>query len=333
MKLVKRILFEGLDVWYDSTTAKSPVPDDSNPMAYHESVRDLKRRDADWIQDILATRAVLFELSQAAVWPSLFQSFKVYQPSEKRADREYEFNPDYSIGAPAEYYWVECNDIAVYGFLYPKVEGFGTFFGSKQKEEEINRVSLGWLTSAFISPKDKDRWYFSCELVVGIEGHKPIHAAEFAFSTDLQGKVRQSHRVKIAVVDHRFPFYDQMSWQLLQPITDLVDAFYGYLSMRNITTLDRPCDPLTAKKRRRSGGYTYKVLALRPTRQASTSATPIPLDQLPLHRVRGHRKRYGAQWGTKPLFGKYEGDFYWHPHARGDEKHGVVDKDYEVRGE
>jgi hypothetical protein len=51
---------------------------------------------------------------------------------------------------------------------------------------------------------------------------------------------------------------------------------------------------------------------------------------MPLHTCRGHYKCYGPEWGTKPLFGKYVGRFFWHAHARGNEKNGVVDKDYAV---
>lgn len=49
---------------------------------------------------------------------------------------------------------------------------------------------------------------------------------------------------------------------------------------------------------------------------------------LPLHICRGHFKDYRNGAG---LFGKYKGLYWWDEHARGDEEHGVVVKDYEVR--
>lgn len=49
-----------------------------------------------------------------------------------------------------------------------------------------------------------------------------------------------------------------------------------------------------------------------------------------LHLCRGHFARYGEQFGTGKLFGKYEGQFWVPQHIRGKLEKGVVTKDYAI---
>jgi hypothetical protein len=46
-----------------------------------------------------------------------------------------------------------------------------------------------------------------------------------------------------------------------------------------------------------------------------------------LHTVRGVFRTYTAD---KPLFGKHVGRWWWHPHMRGDEVYGTIEKDYKI---
>ena len=51
---------------------------------------------------------------------------------------------------------------------------------------------------------------------------------------------------------------------------------------------------------------------------------------MPRHVCRGHFAEYGPQFGKGLLFGRYAGRFFIPPHLRGDEKNGIVEKDYAV---
>ena len=72
--------------------------------------------------------------------------------------------------------------------------------------------------------------------------------------------------------------------------------------------------------------FTYHTLVLKPVGKKQESI-PKHLWNNRIHLQRGHFKTYTTD---KPLFGHITGRFWWQPHVRGQNKNGVVMKDYSV---
>lgn len=102
------------------------------------------------------------------------------------------------------------------------------------------------------------------------------------------------------------------------------------LNCKNIVTEQIHPDTKLQKARKKRGKlplFSYHTLVIKPTgkRQASI---PKHLWDNRIHLCRGHFKTYTKD---KPLFGSITGRFWWQPTVRGQNKKGVVMKDYELR--
>jgi hypothetical protein len=121
-------------------------------------------------------------------------------------------------------------------------------------------------------------------------------------------------------------------------VTSIV--FLQTLNFLNCSNIDlAPAEPRGDRAARRrlaraAGDLRWHELVVRPVGKRSTSSKrAIPLDEMPLHTVRGHFHRYGPDYNRGLLFGKLAGRFYIPPHARGNPDRGVVEKDYRLDDE
>lgn len=87
------------------------------------------------------------------------------------------------------------------------------------------------------------------------------------------------------------------------------------------------------KKRRKTGKqeiFNYHVLnVVVPGKKRGYSPAKEPLSHNRLHLCRGHFKEYTTD---HPLFGHYTGLYWWQPQVRGQNKYGMVIKDYNIQG-
>lgn len=108
-------------------------------------------------------------------------------------------------------------------------------------------------------------------------------------------------------------------------------GFLLLLCCKNLATEKVKAPEKLNKKRRKNGKqglYDYHILRLvLPSERKGCSAKSIPLFHNRIHLCRGHFKEYTAE---HPLFGHYTGLYWWQPHVRGQNKTGVVMKDYAV---
>ena len=115
----------------------------------------------------------------------------------------------------------------------------------------------------------------------------------------------------------------------LRMIQDLAQL----LSCKNITT-DVIKAPIALNKKRCRGGkkpvYDYHILKVHVPNKTSRHghAPQDPLNHVRVHLCRGHIKTYTIE---KPLFGHLVGDYWWQPHVRGQNRDGVVMKDYNIK--
>jgi len=105
--------------------------------------------------------------------------------------------------------------------------------------------------------------------------------------------------------------------------------FILLLNCKNIGTETIPAPVKLNNKRKKKGKqpiFSYKTLVIKPTTKKEQSI-PKHLWNNRIHLARGHFKTYTED---KPLFGRITGRFWWQPHVRGQNRDGVVMKDYKV---
>lgn len=147
------------------------------------------------------------------------------------------------------------------------------------------------------------------------------------------GKSTGRGNTKIIILDEKFPF-DQVERQSstnylnLQMLQDTLLL----LNCKNITTETCKPDEALNKSRRKKGKQellTYKTLKLLlPGNKEKHLLADEPTgEHNRIHFCRGHFKEYTAD---APLFGRITGLWWWQPHVRGQNKDGIVMKDYEI---
>ena len=103
------------------------------------------------------------------------------------------------------------------------------------------------------------------------------------------------------------------------------------LNCKNIQTEKIPAPEALNKKRRKAGKqelFDYHVLnVVVPSKKRGYHESTEPLSHNRVHLCRGHFKEYTVE---HPLFGHYTGLFWWQPHVRGQNKDGIVMKDYNI---
>jgi hypothetical protein len=104
------------------------------------------------------------------------------------------------------------------------------------------------------------------------------------------------------------------------------------LNCKNITTETIKAPEALNKKRRKNGKqeiFDYHVLNVTvPSRKGEYREKTEPLSHVRVHLCRGHFKEYTEE---HPLFGRLTGLYWWQPHVRGQNKDGIVIKDYKIK--
>lgn len=104
------------------------------------------------------------------------------------------------------------------------------------------------------------------------------------------------------------------------------------LNCKNIST-EKIYAPLALNKKRRKNGkqeiFDYHVLnvVVPSNNKRGYQEKSTPLSHNRVHLCRGHFKEYTTE---HPLFGKYTGLYWWQPSVRGQNKDGIVMKDYNI---
>jgi hypothetical protein len=111
-----------------------------------------------------------------------------------------------------------------------------------------------------------------------------------------------------------------------------LDQSLKLLNCKNISTEVIKAPEALNKKRRKNGKqeiFDYRILNVTmPGKKQGYREQNEPLSHNRVHLCRGHFKEYTQE---HPLFGKYTGLYWWQPHVRGQNKEGIVMKDYNVR--
>lgn len=117
-------------------------------------------------------------------------------------------------------------------------------------------------------------------------------------------------------------------------LTDDMGCLQGMIRLLNTKNIlmEKNSPSLKLNKKRKKTGrqelFTYKTLkVLVPSDSRSATGNPGSISHQRIHLCRGHFKRYTAK---NLLFGKLTGLYWWQPQVRGQNKDGIVLKDYEI---
>lgn len=147
--------------------------------------------------------------------------------------------------------------------------------------------------------------------------------------------VIQIKRAWLRVYDD--PYYDDLETRARILGEGSVDdvyatiAFLKLINCKNISTEVIKAPEALNKKRRKNNKqeiFDYHVLnVVIPGKKGEYREQSEPLSHVRVHLCRGHFKEYTAE---HPLFGKLTGLYWWQPHIRGQNKDGIVMKEYNV---
>lgn len=117
-------------------------------------------------------------------------------------------------------------------------------------------------------------------------------------------------------------------------IAGIIQPTILLLNCSNIQTKDNlPSEKLNKSRLRKNKMplFTYKTLEIKPLSKKELAGDNKSCGMHNrIHLCRGHFKEYTEE---KPLFGKCTGLYWWQPHVRGQNRDGVVMKDYEITTE
>ena len=132
-------------------------------------------------------------------------------------------------------------------------------------------------------------------------------------------------------------FINEYGWEKLmvsEVLTDLqaLEFFLLLLNCKNVSTEAIVPTNRINKKRRKRGEvelFTYHVLKFKvPSSKRASTNSGEPQSHKRIHFCRGHFKEYTAE---NPLFGKHVGLYWWPAHVKGQNREGIVLKDYELQ--
>jgi len=110
----------------------------------------------------------------------------------------------------------------------------------------------------------------------------------------------------------------------------MLDCFLMLLHCKNIVKKENKPPEKLNKKRIKNGKlplFSYYTLHIKDSINPSNSNNVLG-DHNRIHLCRGHFKYYTEK---NPLFGKLTGMYWWQPHVRGQNKDGIIMKDYVVK--
>lgn len=192
-------------------------------------------------------------------------------------------------------------------------------------ERDTRRYPTRVLVVSSHSPKDSD---------LGISGSRLI-TPMFFFSASINADgwdFRDVSQTK-GQIDYREVIFQEIRkprdfWWAIFDATMMVIQF---LNCRNIVLIDHMPDPADSACYSAARGFPltkYKTLAIRSLGERSTNGNgQHQFDVMPLHIRRGNFAHYSDD---APLFGKYTGTFWRPATVVGNEKNGIVAKDYKV---
>ena len=174
---------------------------------------------------------------------------------------------------------------------------------------------------------------FYCDSSGDVDKHQPVDYCVVTYNKD--GSVNIEDR---SLLKRRFEAGFFTEDTVLGSVASAAGWICGtmtFLNCRNIKLVDKPQYSSIARhyeKKYKLPRVIYKTLEVSPISKRYTNKDGTKREvesSVPLHLCRGHIKNYT----DRPLFGKITGQFFWHPHMRGNKDVGKVIKDYKLVGD
>jgi len=144
-------------------------------------------------------------------------------------------------------------------------------------------------------------------------------------------KIHTSPLTKTDVLTKREQEIYQKSIDHVSVDSAIAIAFIQILNCKNIGAETVPAPAKLNNKRKKKGKlpiFSYKTLVIKPFGKKQKALAEKGLWHNRIHLAMGHWRTYTKE---RPMFGKYYGNFWIHAHVRGQNRDGIVMKDYEVR--
>lgn len=169
-------------------------------------------------------------------------------------------------------------------------------------------------------------------LYIFIKDKSMSHWAINPYAFSIQGEDNNVQFMNIYKEEYRQKFNHESVFT--SAALSCLDMFILLLNCKNIETVNNYPPKKLNNARRRKGKqelFTYKTLRLKlPSAKQERSESQPTGEHNRIHFCRGHFKEYTEE---HPLFGKVTGLYWWQPHVRGQNKDGIVMKDYEVKAQ
>lgn len=164
--------------------------------------------------------------------------------------------------------------------------------------------------STFISRKDyfSGGWYLSSVI---LDINNEDHTSRFGYISDINDELNESGEKMVKI------YFTILNQVLL------------LLHCKNIVKKENKPPEKLNKKRIKNGKlplFSYYTLHIKDS--INSNSKNVLGDHNRIHLCRGHFKHYTKE---NPLFGKLTGMYWWQPHVRGQNKDGIIMKDYVVK--
>lgn len=199
-------------------------------------------------------------------------------------------------------------------------------------DPSMSAASLKAGCLVFFDPETPDVMLVSCVQHHPVKGWQvfPV-VASVIINSDFSAD-GQEMRLSDLYTDYKWPKASLLRIKI--NIAQFVSRFHVFLllmSCKNISTEVIKAPEVLNKKRRKNGKqeiFDYHILnVIVPSKKQGYREKMELLSRVRIHLCRGHFKEYTKD---HPLFGRLTGRYWWQPHVRGQNKEGIVMKDYKV---
>ena len=287
---------------------------------------------ADWFLDRLK-KSMVFKVHNVADY--------IFESPPTKWDMEKDFP---NLAPPFDNIWMEWSHLSSWGFDNSDFHGvperipMGIFLSSldlsrmdEKKEPKFAPIKqmfpvARWTTSGFFFWKyPNGRLIYAPGITWGVLPDGQFSLIEGKNAIALTNPLSGREGKGLTGDDKKFA--SGASW--FMPIPLMALSFLHYKSFHVVKGPAHP--PELQKSRTRKGKHPllrWHTLTIDPVKKivaAANGGNPILTPQS-LHKIRGHFKDYG----TKGLFGKHRGKYWWSDCERGSGESGIIEKDYRV---
>lgn len=221
------------------------------------------------------------------------------------------------------------------GFANPNMAKYGKATNTKEAILVTEVTPTVWITHTFTYYLETNSWmpfYFSIVVFVGGINYGDNRKIYESLCNKMGFNPRSNPEANLFPLAPAVFLGEKIEDLILENNTNysMLSFYLTLLNCKNIgvTNVNPPSKlNISRKKKGKVELFTYKTLVLNFTNNKHHIGSSVTGEHNRIHLCRGHFKEYTQE---HPLFGKVTGLYWWEPHVRGQNKDGVVIKDYSI---